>query len=99
MTVHAGIEAPARPEWHDRPSTPDRYTETGGAIVTVKRICNGCSTELGDATYTEIGAAIAGAAPADVRGECRTCRPLTADLEHEVRAFHARIDDAFVDLS
>jgi len=52
-----------------RPNTPDVKTEFGKRI-TVKRCCNGCNRELGDATDAELDAAITGARLPDTRDEC-----------------------------
>lgn len=53
-----------------RPCTPDHVDLTGITRVTVKRSCNGCGSTLGDATTTELDAAIDGAPLPDVTLEC-----------------------------
>ena len=57
-----------------RPSTPDeRYQDEDGHWVTrftVKRCCNGCSRDLGDATEHELDCAVDGLPLPDVREEC-----------------------------
>lgn len=54
-----------------RPWTDDVPLEGGGNRMTVKRGCNGCGRELGDATEEELAAAILGDRLPDVRAECR----------------------------
>lgn len=56
-----------------RPSTPDWFEETDGRRVRhmiVKRCCNGCQRELGDATEVELDTAVNGWPLPDVRVEC-----------------------------
>lgn len=52
-----------------RPSTPNQVDGTQ-VTLTVKRTCNGCGRELGDANDVELLAAIAGDDLPDVRVEC-----------------------------
>ena len=53
-----------------RPNTPDRKTLHGRSI-TVKRLCNGCGRNLGDATKAELEAArLSPSQLPDVRSEC-----------------------------
>lgn len=65
----------------NRPSTPPRQNPNGSRTITVKRCCNGCGHELGDANQTELDAAMVGQDPPDVRSECPNCQP--APLPHE----------------
>lgn len=58
-----------------RPSTPDVINSDGSTTITVKRCCNGCGNELGDATQAEITASVEGRPLPDVRGECPACSP------------------------
>ncbi|UJP39345.1 hypothetical protein [Cellulomonas palmilytica] len=54
-----------------RPSTPPtRDPETGATRFRVHRMCNGCDSDLGDATDDELMAAVSGAPLPDVRAEC-----------------------------
>lgn len=61
-----------------RPNTPVRR-EGSRTIAVVKRSCNGCGVELGDATAEEIRLVNTGrkADLPDVRGECARCSALT----------------------
>lgn len=70
VTVADAIPGPPAPAGDARPNTPDRVLPGGGRRITVKRCCNGCDRELGDATEAEITAAISGARLPDVRKEC-----------------------------
>lgn len=55
----------------ERPWTADRKNWiTGTTRMTVKRVCNGCGRELGDATSGELLAAVLGDDLPDVRDEC-----------------------------
>jgi hypothetical protein len=57
-----------------RVSTPPRRNpKSGTTVVTLKRSCNRCDTELGDATETEAAFAMMGLPLPDVTGECPTC--------------------------
>jgi hypothetical protein len=56
-------------------NTPDRPLTSGGTRITVKRACNGCGLELGEATDAEIEACVVGAPMPDVRAQCPTCTP------------------------
>jgi hypothetical protein len=60
-----------------RPNTPLRH-QGGQTIAVLKRACNGCGDELGDATPEEIELVNAGrkADLPDVRGECLRCSAL-----------------------
>jgi hypothetical protein len=57
-----------------RPNTPPTITEKpdGGKTtrMTVKRCCENCGRELGDATPDELEAAVAGAPLSSVKDEC-----------------------------
>lgn len=53
-----------------RPWTPPTKTESGGTRITVKRACERCGRDIGDATRDELDAAIAGAPLPDVAHEC-----------------------------
>ena len=64
-----------RIEWryldtYTRPSTDVMQLHDGSRRVTVKRCCNGCGRELGDATEAELERAMRGAILLDVRDEC-----------------------------
>jgi len=52
-----------------RPNTPPSTTPSGGKRLTVKRACDRCGRELGDATKEELEAAIVGPLPSVV-AEC-----------------------------
>lgn len=52
-----------------RPWTAD-VVEGTRTTMTVKRSCNGCGRQLGDATKTELLHAVAGLPLPDVRDEC-----------------------------
>lgn len=55
---------------------PTHHTDTDGRTYEqrfIKRACNGCGTELGDAHQAEIDAAVVGQPLPDVRGECPVC--------------------------
>ncbi|MGN7977412.1 hypothetical protein ACTJJ4_07540 [Microbacterium sp. 22195] len=52
-----------------RPWTLDQKTETGGRRISVKRCCESCGAPIGDATPTEMDAAINGRLP-DIAEEC-----------------------------
>lgn len=52
-----------------RSSTPHEDLGDGHRVLHVKRVCNGCGKELGDATADELEAAVDGDLP-DVRIEC-----------------------------
>jgi hypothetical protein len=57
-----------------RVSTPAwRNPKTGTTTIRVKRCCNQCGTELGDATTVETAYATHGLPLPDVSGECPTC--------------------------
>lgn len=58
-----------------RPWTPDRRNPEGSTTVTVKRCCNGCGRQLGDASLIELEAGMCGQPLPDVRGECPNCCP------------------------
>lgn len=77
QTLYSGLPAVAvEPAiTSDRPWTPPHTGNDGARVVTVKRCCNGCSTEFGDVTAAELDAAIAGRPLPDVRDECPTCAP------------------------
>ncbi len=60
-----------------RPNTPPTTTATGGRRITVKRHCDRCGREVGDATADELDAATAGAPLPDVTEECG-CRAAAA---------------------
>jgi hypothetical protein len=55
-----------------RPNTPPRIVG-GKRTLTTKRACNGCGTDIGDATKDELDAAVNGRELPDVRGECLNC--------------------------
>lgn len=55
---------------YTRPFTDTARLPGGGSRVTVKRCCNGCGRELGDATEAELDAAMVGRPLPDVRDEC-----------------------------
>lgn len=57
-----------------RTHTPDRHND-GSTTITMKRACNGCGTQLRDATDAEMQAAINQRPLPDVRRECPTCGP------------------------
>lgn len=65
-----------------RPSTPPRVDEDGIRHITVKRCCNGCGRELGDATQEELEAAIFGPLPS-VIDECGCRRPKRVQLSRK----------------
>ena len=53
-----------------RPWTPD-YVDTDGVThMTMRRCCNGCGREIGDATIEELQACVTGVQMPDVRDEC-----------------------------
>lgn len=54
--------------WTDPVKRPE-----GGTRLRVKRCCNGCGRELGDAHEVELEAAVAGRPLPDVRDECGLC--------------------------
>jgi len=60
-----------------RKNTPKRVeTKDDGSTVThvvIKRACNGCDGELGDALPLEIELAFLGKELPDARGECPDC--------------------------
>lgn len=58
-----------------RPFTPPQTHPDGTRTIRVHRCCNGCGTDLGDATDLELSACIAGHPMPDVRSECPTCTP------------------------
>lgn len=60
-----------------RPWTAPERLPNGRTRITVKRCCNGCRRELGDATPAELDAAVAGRDLGDVRAECPDCAPRT----------------------
>lgn len=62
-----------------RPSTPTRTDSNGRQHLTVKRCCDGCGRELGDATRDELEAAIVGPLPS-VIDECGCQRPRRIQL-------------------
>jgi hypothetical protein len=64
FTNHVGITTPTRPV------TPPRENEDGSKTITVQRVCNGCGRRLGDATDTELDAAVSGAPLPDTTNEC-----------------------------
>jgi len=53
-----------------RPSTPPETTATGSRRLTVKRACDRCDRELGDATKEELETAMLGAPLPSVVAEC-----------------------------
>ncbi|MDV7194768.1 hypothetical protein [Mycolicibacterium fortuitum] len=55
---------------------PDGSTSTR---ITTKRVCNGCSREVGDVTIEEINAVLDGLPLPDVRHECAWCAPFLAE--------------------
>lgn len=81
-----------------RPWTLDTVDpDTGTHTMRMKRACNGCGRGLGDATHTELAAAMDGAPLPDVREECgcvtwcdpcRTWRP-TGEPPHTDKPGHA----------
>ncbi|GLY81881.1 hypothetical protein [Actinoallomurus iriomotensis] len=92
-----------------RRSTPDRRNPDGSTIVTAKRTCNGCGSELGDATEAELNASYEGRELPDVRDECPRCngtaqQPVTgngdvpiADQPHQPDAAPAAAAETFTD--
>lgn len=56
-----------------RPSTPPQTHPDGTRTIRIHRCCNGCGTDLGDATDLELAACITGNPMPDVRSECPTC--------------------------
>lgn len=48
------------PRHAGRPNTPDEILPGGGRTMRVKRVCDGCSEVIGDATEPEIEAAYSG---------------------------------------
>lgn len=55
-----------------RPWTPDVRAEDGTRI-TVRRCCNGCGLQVGDASAADLEAAMTGRVLPDVTGECPDC--------------------------
>lgn len=60
-----------------RPRTPHEKRGTTTTLH-VKRSCNGCGTDLGDATAAELDAAVVGEQLPDVRLECGCCAAVSA---------------------
>jgi hypothetical protein len=76
-----------------RPNTPPERIETGGQRITVKRSCERCGRDVGDATADELDAAIEGRPLPNVVDECRC---LTASIAVLTVADHA--DDTVLPL-
>jgi hypothetical protein len=53
-----------------RRRTPDVVNEDGSKRLHVRRSCNGCGNDMGDANDAELDAAVAGHLLPDVRLEC-----------------------------
>lgn len=53
-----------------RPNTRNTTNTDGSTHMVVKRCCNGCGREIGDADVADLSAAISGAELPDVRTEC-----------------------------
>lgn len=49
---------------------PDCSSPDGSSLITVHRSCNGCGRDIGDATPSELDAAMAGLPLPDVTVEC-----------------------------
>ncbi|SMF86450.1 hypothetical protein [Streptomyces sp. Amel2xC10] len=62
-----------------RPNAPDRVNPDGSRSIRMKRACNGCGVQLGDATEDEMNRGILGLPLPDVRRECPTCGPTAPD--------------------
>lgn len=58
-----------------RKFTPSRKLPSGATRITVKRCCNGCGDEIGDATEFELESAMCGLPLPDVRQECGCWSP------------------------
>lgn len=69
-----------------RPHTPDRREINANGrestVITLKRACNGCGQQLGDASRTEIDAGINGLPLPDVRDECPNCSTRRPESGH-----------------
>lgn len=78
-----------------RPNTPVTVHPDGVRSIRVKRACNGCGGELGDATDAEIELAVSGNRLTDVRDECPQCvrRHAGLGIECKTCAGRCRIDD------
>lgn len=59
-----------------RKFTPPEKLSSGATRLTVKRCCNRCGDEVGDATQAELEAAMNGSPLPDVRQECGCWSPL-----------------------
>lgn len=53
-----------------RTSTPDRINADGSKTIRIKRACNGCGRDIGDASESELNAVVDGRPLPDVREEC-----------------------------
>lgn len=70
-----------------RTRTPAAKNADGSTSIRVQRCCNGCGTEIGDATTAELEHAYSGLPLPDVTLECEHCTALTPiynQLQHEL---------------